>query len=105
MGQSAANRSLLIALVESSAIRLTEFIERAVGADVSGLMFTNFTTLAHFSVSSAISLPYSAGEPDNGVPPTLASRALILGSARPALISVLSLSMISAGVFRGAPSP
>ena len=34
-----------------------------------------------------------------------ASRALILGSAKPALISLLSLSMISAGVFLGAPTP
>jgi hypothetical protein len=32
-------------------------------------------------------------------------RALILGSARPALISFLSLSMISMGVFLGAPRP
>jgi len=28
------------------------------------------TTLAHFSVSSAISLPNSAGEPGSGSPPT-----------------------------------
>ena len=34
-----------------------------------------------------------------------ASRALILGSARPALISLLSFSTISAGVFLGAPRP
>ena len=58
-------------------------------------------TLSHFSVSSAMSLPKSAGEPGNGVLPRSASRPLILGSARPALISLLSLSMISAGVFRG----
>ena len=62
-------------------------------------------TLPHFSVSSAMSLPKSAGEPASTVPPRSASRALILGSARPALISLLSLSTISAGVFLGAPTP
>src|SRR5215472_6892697 len=71
----------------------------------SGLMLADRITLAHFSVSSAMSFPKSAGEPTNGVPPRSASRALILGSARPALISLLSLSMISAGVFLGAPTP
>src|SRR5262249_43381 len=72
---------------------------------VSPLMPANFTTLAHFSVSSAISFPKSAGEPTSGVPPKSASRALIVGSARPALISLLSLSTMSAGVFLGAPMP
>ena len=71
----------------------------------SGLMPANFTTLAHFSVSSAMSFPKSAGEPGIGVPPRSANLALILGSARAALISLLSLSMISAGVFLGAPMP
>ena len=74
-------------------------------ADHSGLMLAARITLAHFSVSSAMSLPKSAGEPASTVPPRSASRALILGSARPALISLLSLSMISAGVFLGAPTP
>ena len=62
-------------------------------------------TLAHFSVSSAMSLPKSAGETGKHRAPKSASRALILGSARPALISLLSLSTISAGVFLGAPTP
>ena len=48
-----------------------------------GLMFAALITLAHFSVSSAMSLPKSAGEPASAVPPRSASRALILGSARP----------------------
>src|SRR5262249_21100427 len=65
----------------------------------------NLTTLAHFSVSSAISLPKSAGEPASTVPPRSASLAFILGSARAALTSVLSLSTISAGVAFGAPRP
>ena len=67
----------------------------------SALMFAARTTLPHFSVSSAMSLPKSAGEPASTVPPRSASRALILGSARPALISLLSLSTISAGVCLG----
>ena len=62
-------------------------------------------TLPHFSVSSAMSFPKATGEPANIVPPTSAIRAFILGSARPALISLLSLLTISAGVFAGAPRP
>src|SRR5262245_41096884 len=62
-------------------------------------------TLPHFSVSAAMNSPKSAGEPTSGVPPRSASRSLILGSARPALISLLSLSTISTGVFLGAPRP
>ena len=65
----------------------------------------NLTTLAHFSVSLAISLPKSAGEVGNTPPPRSPSRALILESARPALISLFSLSTISAGVFFGATMP
>src|SRR5882724_3277791 len=38
-------------------------------ADHSGLMLANFTTLAHFSVSSAMSLPKSVVEPTSGVLP------------------------------------
>src|SRR5262249_60425898 len=71
----------------------------------SALMPVNLTTLPHFSVSSAISLPNSAGEPASTVPPRSASRVFILGSARPALISLLSFSTISAGVAFGAPTP
>src|SRR5262249_49549355 len=62
-------------------------------------------TLPHFSVSEARSLPDSVGESANGVLPRSAIRALIMGSASPALISRLSLSIISAAVFLGAPSP
>src|SRR6516165_3735734 len=50
-------------------------------------------------------LPYSAGEPDSGVPPISASRALIVGSARPALTSRLRRSTMSAGVPFGAAMP
>src|SRR5262249_177526 len=61
--------------------------------------------LPHFSVSSAMSLPKSAGEPASNMPPMSASCVLILGSARPALISLLSLSTTSMGVVLGAPTP
>src|SRR5215813_637021 len=71
----------------------------------SGLMLAARTTLAHFSVSAAMSLAKSAGEPARIVPPSSASRALIFGSATPAFNSLLSLSMISAGVFLGTPTP
>ena len=53
----------------------------AAVADHSGLMLAARITLAHFSVSSAMSLPKSAGEPASTVPPRSASRALIFGSA------------------------
>src|SRR5262245_27411402 len=49
-------------------------------------MPANFTTFAHFLVSSARSLPYSVGESASGVLPRSAIRALILGSARAALM-------------------
>jgi hypothetical protein len=62
-------------------------------------------TLPHFSVSSAMCLPKSAGEPPNGVAPRSASRACILGSDRAALISLLRVSITSAGVLLGAQKP
>ena len=62
-------------------------------------------TLPHFSVSSAMSFPKSAGEPESVVAPRSARRAFTLGSARPALIALLSLSTISTGVFPGAQTP
>src|SRR5215510_3315225 len=71
----------------------------------SGLIFANLITLAHFSVSSPTNLPKSAGEPRSTVAPPSARRLFGSGSERTALISLLSLSMISAGVFRGAPTP
>ena len=61
-------------------------------------MPANLITLPHFAVSPSISSAKSAGEPEITVAPRSANRALILGSARPALISLFSLSMMSAGV-------
>src|SRR5262249_51457722 len=71
----------------------------------SGLMPANFTTLPHFSVSSAMNLPKSAGEPGDSASPTSESRPFLLASVRPALISLLSLPMIPAGVAVGTPIP
>ena len=52
------------------------------------LMPANLTTLAHFSVSSAINLAKSAGDPPGDVPPrSITTRCLNLGSAIAALIS------------------
>src|SRR5262245_61389573 len=76
-----------------------------ISAAHSALMFAALVILPHFSVSSAISLPKSLGESASASPPKSASRALSLGSMRPALISLLSLSTISSGVFLGAPRP
>src|SRR5262249_7880587 len=74
-------------------------------ADHSGLMPANLITLAHFSVSFAMNFPKSAGVIGIGTPPRSMRRCLILGSARPALNSLLSVSTISAGVPLGAPTP
>src|SRR5262245_47902070 len=73
--------------------------------DHSALMAANFTTLAHFSVSAVMNLLKSEGDPTNDKDPNSANRAFILGSAIPALISLLSLSTISEGVPFGAPMP
>src|SRR5215471_9673500 len=71
----------------------------------SGLRPANFTTLAHFAVSSASNSPYAAGDPISTDEPKSLNFAWSFGSASPALISLLSLSTISAGVSFGAPMP
>src|SRR5262249_34124987 len=71
----------------------------------SALAPANLTTLAHFSVSSATSLPKSAGEPVMSEAPSSPNRTFGAGSARIALIVRLSLSTISGGVPLGAPTP
>src|SRR6516165_9325972 len=71
----------------------------------SGLMLAARITLPHFSVCSTTILSSSAGEPVNAVAPSSANRAAILGLVSPALISLLSLSTTSTGVFLGAPIP
>src|SRR5262245_7990671 len=71
----------------------------------SALMLDARVTLPHLPVSSAINLPKSPGESASTVPPRSARLTFMLGSARAALISLLSLSTISVGVFFGAPRP
>src|SRR5262245_22991680 len=71
----------------------------------SGLILAARMTFPHFSVSSAMSFPKSAGEPAVTVTPQSASRAFSLGSASPALISLLSLLTTSTGVPLGAAKP
>src|SRR5262245_43706673 len=73
--------------------------------DQSALAPENFTTFAHFCVSSEMKVPKSADDPVSIMPPSSVSLAFSLGSARPALISLLSLSMTSAGVFFGSLTP
>ena len=67
-------------------------------------MFANFTTLAHFSVSSAIRRAKSAGEPGSAVLPIAASCAFIFGSASARWFRVYYATM-SGGVPLGAPKP
>src|SRR5262249_53603657 len=62
----------------------------------SALAPENLITLAHFSVSVAMNLAKSEDEPGNTAAPRSANRAFNFGSTRPALISLLSLSTISA---------
>src|SRR5258708_27293920 len=94
-------RSGLVKVVsahESARDRVPDQARRPlIGQPYSGLMFANFTTLPHFSVSPTTSRAKSAAESDSGVSPRSAKRDFILGSARPALISLLSFSVISAG--------
>jgi hypothetical protein len=58
------------------------------------------TTLRHFAVCSMTSLSRSAGEAINTVLAKSATRAVIWGSASAALISLLSLSMITTSGLR-----
>src|SRR5262245_17397775 len=91
------------------AVRRTGFMEYELrvpsSSPQSALILADRIILPHLSVNSAMNLPKSAGELTNGVLPKSASRAFIFGSASTALISLLSLSTISVGVFRGAPIP
>jgi hypothetical protein len=61
------------------------------------LMPAALITFAHLSVSAAMNLPKSEGETGNAEEPRAASRAVTLGSPRPELNSLLSLSTISTG--------
>src|ERR1700719_5127720 len=74
-----------------------------IGFDQFGLIPENLTTLPHFSVSAARNLPNSAGVIGIGSPPRSLIFALSCGSARPAGIAAVSLSMISAHGPAGPP--
>src|SRR5262249_4534852 len=67
----------------------------------SGLMLAARITLPHFSVSSAMNLPKSAGVIGIGRPPRSASRAFIVGSARAAGVSPFRLSTVGAWCILG----
>src|SRR6266540_5465544 len=85
-----------------------ERVLRNIGSGLpcqSGLMLAVRITLAHFSVSSAMCFPKSSGLRTNGRLAHSVKRVLILESLKPALISQLSLSIMSVGVFFGAPIP
>ena len=73
--------------------------------DYSTLIFANLLTLPHFSVSSAMNFPNAPGAIGVGSTPTARRWAFKFGSATPAMISVLSLSMIAAGVPVGTQMP
>src|SRR5262245_830458 len=71
----------------------------------SAVMLAARITLPHFSVSSTINFPTAADVIDIGSTPKPASRAFMVGSVVTALISLSSLSITSAGVPFGAPTP
>src|SRR5262245_56376435 len=80
-------------LMARSRHRAKEFAYRnlwnvCLAPDHSGLMLAARTTLAQCSVSSAINLEKAAGGKGSGDVPNSASRARILGSESPALISL-----------------
>src|SRR5262249_27393584 len=79
--------------------------ERTVANYCSALMWAARITLPHFSVSVAMSLPKSAGEPRSTVPPRSINRDLILGSSKVELMLLLSILKISSEVPFGAPTP
>ena len=58
-------------------------------------MPVNLVTLAHFAVSAAMYLPKSPDVIGIGTPPRSAIRAFNLGSASPALISLLIVATMS----------
>src|SRR5262245_496937 len=63
-----------------------------------GLMSANATTFAHLSVSLTMNFAKSAGAPAKTAQPRSTKRCFIAGSARAALMVMLSLSTISLGV-------
>src|SRR6516164_6314260 len=95
------SRAVSIACWQNSAPRdsQNEFYGRFAG--IAGSIRFNVRELHHFGRFFG----FVGEELTEAVAPNSASRAFILGSARAALISLLSLSTISTGVFFGAPTP
>src|SRR5262245_53678205 len=85
--------------------RIGERLWNAGGRDYSGLMLAVRITLAHFSVSAVSWASNSAGLKGSGTVANSANLALITAVMRPVLISLLSLSMIPAGVPFRVPKP
>jgi hypothetical protein len=84
--------------------RLAEFMEY-LGADSPRLMLAVRITLPHFIDFVVMSFPNSAGKPASTMLPRSANRAFNMEESSTALIALLSLATISAGVFLGAPIP
>jgi hypothetical protein len=61
--------------------------------------------LAHFAVSSALNLPNSAGVIERGSMPRPARRLFTSGLEAIALMPLLSVATVAAGVPLGAPMP
>src|SRR5262249_34536126 len=88
----------------TSGVRVTKHYGMS-GRHHSGLMLAARITLPHFSTSSAMSLPKSAGEPGRTVAPSSAIRDFMLGSLRAAFISLLGFSTMSVRGLLGARTP
>jgi hypothetical protein len=89
-----------IAIADIDDMRPASFQDAKVGSH-STLMLAARITFAHFSVSSPTNFSNSAGGIGIGTAPKSARLALNFGSARVAPVSLLSLSMTSAGVPAG----
>lgn len=94
-----------ILLQNIARFRASSLIRRPQSGDHSVLILAARITLLHLCVSSAISRPKSPELIGIGTAPNSVSRALSLGSARLALISLLSLPTIATGVACGTPTP
>src|ERR1700730_12778855 len=74
--------------------------------DHCGLMPANLITLVHLSMFSAMNLANSSGEfGGTATAPRSVNRCLMFGSSTAALVSLLSMAIISGGVPLGTPNP
>src|SRR6185369_1338777 len=74
-------------------------------AQFSTLILASRITGPHLSISDFRKAASSPGVVPRGVAPRSSKRDLTLGCARAALVSALSLAMISGGVFTGTKKP